>query len=234
MAFFFVPRNLSRLSRGASQKVLRGEPRSQKFQGSLGAAPGCGVASLRRMTQLLVLLLALGPADCSVVALVTRVFDGDTVEAAGVGRVRLLGIDAPEIGGSFERPAPFALEAREALQALVLHRWVRFECDGTRRDTYGRSLFYMSLESGEFINAALLRTGMARVSARTRLRRWDDLRRAEEEAQLRRRGMWGERPRIPSPSYRVPRSRGSPTPFVESGLQSLKLLQRSGNAHERH
>ena len=158
------------------------------------------------MPHLLVLLLAYSPPpDCAVVALVTRVFDGDTVEAAGVGRVRLLGIDAPEMGGPFERPAPFAIEARDALQALVLHRWVRFECDGTRRDVYGRSLFYISLESGEFINATLLRIGVARVSARTRLRRWDDLRRAEAEAQSRRRGMWGERPRIPSPSYTMPR-----------------------------
>lgn len=186
------------------------------------------------MALLLVLLLASSPSDCSVVAVVTRVFDGDTVDAAGVGRVRLLGIDAPEIGGPFERPAPFALEAREALQALVLRRWVRFECDGTRRDMYGRSLFYISLESGEFINASLLRMGMARVSARTRLRRWDDLRRAEEEAQSRRRGMWGERPRIPSPSYRAPRSRKSPTTSVESGLQSLKLHRRWLRAAERH
>ncbi len=161
------------------------------------------------MAHFFILLLVFPPSDCSVVALVTRVFDGDTVEAAGVGRVRLLGIDAPEIGGPFERPAPFAIEAREALQALVLHRWVRFECDGARRDVYGRSLFYISLESGEFINATLVRTGMARVSARTRLRRWDDLRRAEEDAQSRRRGMWGDRPRIPSPSYTLPRRKGA-------------------------
>ena len=169
------------------------------------ALAGGDVASYRSMASLLVLLLASPPSDCSVVALVTRVFDGDTVEAAGVGRVRLLGIDAPEIGGPFERPAPFAIEAREALRALVLHRWVRFECDGTRRDVYGRSLFYISLESGEFINATLVRIGMARVSVRTRLRRWDELRRAEEDAQSRRRGMWGERPRVPSPSYSQPR-----------------------------
>ena len=155
---------------------------------------------------LLILLISLPspPDDCRVVAVVTRVFDGDTVQAAGVGRVRLIGIDAPEIGGPFERPAPFAVEAREALQALVLHRWVRFECDGTRRDTYGRSLFYVLLETGELINATLVQKGLARVSARTRLQRWDALRRAEEEAQARRRGMWGDQPRVPSPSYRLP------------------------------
>jgi len=159
------------------------------------------------MAYALALLMVAAPSDCRTVALVTRVFDGDTVEAAGIGRVRLLGIDAPETGARFERPAPFAIEARERLQALVLHRWVRFECDGARRDTYGRSLFYLSLESGEFINATLVRLGMARVSARTRLQRWDDLRRAEEDAQARRRGMWGERPRVPEPSYTLPRRR---------------------------
>jgi micrococcal nuclease len=158
------------------------------------------------MPHLLALLLAaFAPNDCRVVALVTRVFDGDTVDAAGVGRVRLLGIDAPEMGGRFERPAPFAIEAREALQALALHRWVRFECDGARRDVYARSLFYLSMETGEFVNATLVRAGLARVSARARLYRWEELRRAEEDAQARRRGMWGSQPRVPSLSYTLPR-----------------------------
>jgi micrococcal nuclease len=164
---------------------------------------------LRRVETMgyLLAFLLTAPSGCSVVALVTRVFDGDTVAAAGVGRVRLLGIDAPEMGGRFERPAPFAIEARETLQSLVGQHWVRFECDGQRRDVYGRSLFYVLLENGELINATLVRAGMARVSARTRLRRWDDLRRAEEEAQSRRRGMWGQQPRVPIPSYTVPRPR---------------------------
>lgn len=134
---------------------------------------------------------------CGVSALVTRVFDGDTIDVAGVGRVRLLGIDAPEMGGRFERPAPFAIEARERLQTLVLHRWVRLECDGPRRrDEYGRSLAYVFLGTRELVNAQLVRDGVARVSVRTRLKYWEELRRAEEEARARRRGMWGERPRV--------------------------------------
>lgn len=133
---------------------------------------------------------------CGVTALVTHVLDGDTLEAAGVGRIRLLGIDAPELGGRFERPAPFAMEARERLQALVLRRWVRFDCDGTRRDSYGRHLAYVFVNR-DLVNAQLVREGLARVSARTRLQQWDALRAAEEQAQARRRGMWGERPRVP-------------------------------------
>ncbi|OFW00491.1 MAG: hypothetical protein A3I61_04055 [Acidobacteria bacterium RIFCSPLOWO2_02_FULL_68_18] len=142
---------------------------------------------------------------CGADALVTYVFDGDTVHAAGVGRVRLLGIDAPEAGGGFERPAPFAIEARERLQALVLRRWVRLECDGPRRDVYRRMLAYLFVGRG-LVNAQLVRDGLARVSARTRLRYWEALRQAEEEAQTRRRGMWGERPRVPAPSYTLPRT----------------------------
>jgi micrococcal nuclease len=147
--------------------------------------------------------------ECGQVAVVTRVIDGDTIDVSGVGRVRLLGIDAPEVGGTFESPAPFAIEAREALQSLVLHRWVRLECDGTRRDDYGRWLFNVLLETGEFVNASMVRVGLARVSARVRLQRWDDLHRAELDAQHRRRGMWGERPRVPPSSYTLPRGKGS-------------------------
>jgi micrococcal nuclease len=159
------------------------------------------------MVALAVDLAAQAPSAsglCSLAALVTHVFDGDTVYVAGVGRVRLLGIDAPEVGSGFERPAPFAVEARERLQALVLQHWVRLECDSPRRDGYGRQLAYIFRGGREFINAQLVREGLARVSARTRLRYWDELRQAEDEAQARRRGMWGDRPRVPSPTYTLP------------------------------
>jgi endonuclease YncB( thermonuclease family) len=37
--------------------------------------------------------------------LVRAVFDGDTIDVATIGRVRLLGIDAPEIGRGFDTAA---------------------------------------------------------------------------------------------------------------------------------
>ena len=45
--------------------------------------------------------------------LVRAVIDGDTIDVATYGRVRLLGIDAPEIGRGFDTSAPFGREARE-------------------------------------------------------------------------------------------------------------------------
>ena len=128
---------------------------------------------------------------------VRSVIDGDTIDVTMVGRVRLLGIDAPELGRGFDTSAPFAREARERLMALVLHRWIRLEQDGPRRDVYDRTLAYVVREDGVFVNAVLVREGLARISARLPLARLGELTSAEKEAQTFRRGMWGQTPLIP-------------------------------------
>jgi micrococcal nuclease len=135
--------------------------------------------------------------------------DGDTLDVSAVGRVRLLGIDAPEAGTGFDTPAPFAREAHERLASLVTMRWVRLELDGRPRDGYGRVLAYVVRDDGLFVNAEIVRAGLARVSAREPLRRLDELQRAEQDAQRARRGMWGERPVLPERRYRMPRGRYS-------------------------
>ena len=115
--------------------------------------------------------------------LVTRVIDGDTIDVSTVGRVRLLGIDAPEVGHGFDTAAPFGREARDRLTSMVLHRWVRLEHEGPAVDSYNRHLAYVMREDGLFVNAALVRDGLARVTARLPLARLDELKRAEAEAQ---------------------------------------------------
>lgn len=129
--------------------------------------------------------------------LVRAVIDGDTVDVAGVGRVRLLGIDAPELAHGYDTAAPFAREAKERLASLVLNRWVRLEQEGERFDVYDRRLAYLMREDGVFVNAALVREGLARVIARSPLSRLPELQRAEAEAQAFRRGMWGATPQLP-------------------------------------
>lgn len=126
--------------------------------------------------------------------LVRAVIDGDTIDVSTLGRVRLLGIDAPELGRVFDTAAPFAREARDRLMSLVLHRWVRLEQDGAPRDVYDRHLAYVLTGDGVFVNAVILRDGLARVSARVPLVRLDELKRAEAEAQRFRRGIWGSAP----------------------------------------
>lgn len=138
--------------------------------------------------------------------LVRAVIDGDTIDVATVGRVRLLGIDAPEIGRVFDTSAPFAREARDRLTSLVLRRWIRLEQEGQALDVYNRHLAYVVTEDGQFVNAVLAREGLARVTAREPLSRLAELQRAEAEAQSFRRGMWGAAPQIPPTSYTRPSS----------------------------
>ncbi|HZP47615.1 MAG TPA: thermonuclease family protein [Vicinamibacterales bacterium] len=141
--------------------------------------------------------------------LVRSVVDGDTIDVVGVGRVRLLGIDAPELGRVYDTTAPFAKEARDRLTALVLHRWVRLEQDGQSLDAYSRHLAYVLTEDGQFVNATLVREGLARVTARVALARLPELQRAEAEAQSFRRGMWGGMPQVPSTGYTRPGASGA-------------------------
>jgi endonuclease YncB( thermonuclease family) len=144
--------------------------------------------------------------------LVRAVIDGDTIDVAMYGRVRLLGIDAPEIGRGFDTSAPFGREARERLSQIVLRRWVRLEYDVPAVDVYNRHLAYVVTESGEFVNATLVREGLARVSARVPLLRLAELKRAEAEAQAFRRGMWGAAPPIPAAGYTRRSGAGRRTP----------------------
>jgi micrococcal nuclease len=143
----------------------------------------------------------LSPITRSGPVLVRSVIDGDTIDVASVGRVRLLGIDAPELGRGFDTSAPFGDEARERLTSLVLRRWIRLEQEEARLDVYDRHLAYVVREDGVFVNAVLVREGLARVSARTPLSRLGELKSAEAEAQSFRRGMWGATPQIPASRY---------------------------------
>jgi micrococcal nuclease len=138
--------------------------------------------------------------------LVRFVLDGDTIDVQGIGRVRLLGIDAPEIGAGFDTAAPFAVEARNRLADLVANRWVRLEYDVTTRDAYDRRLAYVLIDV-RCVNEILVREGLARVSARLPLKRLAELKRAEAEARASRRGMWRTGTLQPSERYVIPRQK---------------------------
>lgn len=146
--------------------------------------------------------------------LVRAVVDGDTITVQALGRVSLLGIEAPVLGRGSSMPAPFAIEAKARLTALVLNRWVRVEYDAAQLGITSRHVAYVLTEDGQFINAVLVREGLARVVARTPLARLDELARAEREAQESRRGIWGGTPQIPVTGYTPRRSDRAAEPSV--------------------
>jgi micrococcal nuclease len=92
-------------------------------------------------------------------ARVTRHTDGDTLWLSGIGKVRLIGVDAPEVHGRVECYGRAASAFVERL--LPLGARVRYTLGVERRDRYGRALAYVYTDDGRFVNLMLVRRGFA-------------------------------------------------------------------------
>lgn len=124
-------------------------------------------------------------------AIVARVIDGDTVQLVGGRRVRLIGVDTPEIDDSRRPVEQFALEAAEFVRRMVERKRVRLEFDWERTDKYGRTLAYLYLEDGTFVNAEIVRQGFGFAYTRFPFKYLDEFRALEREAREAGRGFWG-------------------------------------------
>jgi len=95
-------------------------------------------------------------------AVVTRVIDGDTVvtETSNGTRlkVRLYGIDAPELARAGKPGQPFAPESTSYLSSLVLGKTVRLDIWAI--DRYRRMVAMIWLD-GRNVNKAMISAGMA-------------------------------------------------------------------------
>jgi len=134
---------------------------------------------------------------------VSWIYDGDTIEVEGVGKVRLIGIDTPETKESprdayylrHERIESDTLRriARQAfsfnLQLLENHR-VTLEYDHEKKDRYGRTLAYVILPDGRMLNRLLLEQGLAAVYRRFDFQRKAEFLAAEKSARDQQLGLW--------------------------------------------
>jgi micrococcal nuclease len=125
-------------------------------------------------------------------ALVTGVIDGDTIIISEGQRVRYLGIDTPERGK--EGPDEFmAREAYEFNRRLVLNKKIRLIYGPERRDRFDRLLAYVFLENGLFVNAELVKKGLAQVLYYGPwMERFDDLLQLQREAMKDSKGIWAK------------------------------------------
>jgi micrococcal nuclease len=107
---------------------------------------------------------------------VVRVVDGDTLHlgAPDLGgdstKVRLLGIDAPEMGTNKSERIYFSEEATAFAKRLALGKQVRVYLDerAGSRDRYQRLLAYIELPDGKFLNEELLSEGYVYADRRFR------------------------------------------------------------------
>jgi endonuclease YncB( thermonuclease family) len=121
------------------------------------------------------------------------VYDGDTILLETGKKVRYLGIDAPEIDYEGTKSEFMAIASRVYNLHLVNKNGVRLEFDQEKRDHHGRLLAYVFLESGDMVNALLLRGGFAHFMVkRPNLKYFSLLRNNQRIAMEKKLGIWSQ------------------------------------------
>ncbi len=100
---------------------------------------------------------------------VTRVIDGDTFvilnNDGSEEKIRLTGVNAPESRNTGKKKKEeFGIESKTFLTGFLTGKFVRLEFDVQKTDRYGRTLAYVYLEDGTFLNEYLVKEGYAQVA----------------------------------------------------------------------
>ena len=176
---------------------------------------------------------------------VRQVVDGDTLRLTDGRSVRMIGINAPEIGRKGRTSEPFAEAAKRRLQALVkasdgrVGLVLRVE----PKDKYGRTLAHVYARTGDNLEARLLGEGLGyRVAVAPNVRLVACQQVAEQSARKAGAGLWRSSPVLRASQVResgfaviggtirnIARNRGGIWLELETGvvLQVPARLQRN-------
>ncbi len=126
-------------------------------------------------------------------ARVAFVYDGDTVRLDDGRKIRLAGINAPEVAKQEKAAEPLADEARAYVSHLFeKDRHVRLRFERERQDRYGRLLAHLFLQDGSSVEERLLNEGLAQQLV-VPPNGWQSscFQQIEHRARQRHRGLWG-------------------------------------------
>jgi micrococcal nuclease len=182
--------------------------------------PGVERAMKPLLSALVLLFVSVSSASAQ---LVTRVVDGDTIVVAGVGTVRLVAVDTPETVDPRKPVQFFGKEASEFTHRKAHGKIVQLEFDFHRTDKYQRTLAYVYLPDGTFLNAEIVKQGYGHAYGQYPFKYLDQFREYERAAREAGRGLWNGAPDA------VPTARAStPADSVEPEyLVYLTKLARS-------
>lgn len=146
------------------------------------------------------------PEGAAELATVAGQYDGDTVRLTDGRRVRLLGIDTPEMNHRRGAPQPFAERALARTRSLLpTGSSVRLTRDREAHDRYGRDLAHTFRPDGLSVEETLLREGLAvAFILPPNVSMADCLLTAEREARIARRGLWALPAYNPQPAATTP------------------------------
>ncbi|MBI2070592.1 MAG: thermonuclease family protein [Elusimicrobia bacterium] len=130
---------------------------------------------------------------------VIRAIDGDTVELSDGDRVRLIGVDTPELHHPRKPVGCYAKEAWEYTKARAEGFRARLVFDPANdsvrhRDKYGRLLAYLFLADGTFHNRELIAQGYGFAYTRFPYGHSEEFVAVEAEAKRQGKGLWSACP----------------------------------------
>jgi micrococcal nuclease len=129
-------------------------------------------------------------------AVVRSIHDGDTVRLKDGRKIRLIGINTPELAIDNKPAQPLAKDARDrlALQIHKHHNTVKLVYGKERQDHYKRTLAHLFLPDGSNLQADLLAQGLAIASTYPPNDALSDCyHRAEKAARCSQTGIWLEK-----------------------------------------
>ncbi len=142
--------------------------------------------NLAPFTLTFFILFLVTPFSFSSNVKVTRVIDGDTIEIESGEKVRLIGINSPEISDIF------GIEAKGHLSQLIENKYVKLQKDNisSDRDRYQRLLRYVYIDEVD-INKRMISDGYAFAYLSFRFSKSSEYEQAQIEAKNTKQGIWG-------------------------------------------
>ncbi len=126
---------------------------------------------------------------------IAQVVDGDTLRLQDGRRVRVLGINTPEVAWEGHAGQALGVEATAASRQFLSHpQRVHLVYDLDRKDRYGRMLAHVYNQQRQSLAAYLLEQGLAlQVVVPPNVSELDCLTRQEDIAREKKRGIWREK-----------------------------------------
>ena len=127
-------------------------------------------------------------------AAVRKVVDGDTLELTDGRKVRLVGVNTPELDHEKGNHQAFAVAATKRLRQLV-QDGVYWQAAFDDEDRYGRKLYYLFTKDRNSVASQLLSDGLGyRIAIPPNLAYQDCFVRSEAQAREKRVGLWQRPP----------------------------------------
>ncbi len=134
---------------------------------------------------------------------VLKIYDGDTVQVKGLGlvfKIRMVGIDSPEIGYRGQKSQPFGQKAKKYLSSLLKNKDITLKSYGT--GGYNRQLAEIFV-GHQNINIKMIQAGLAEVYKGRRPKLLNSQHYLQEEriAKNDKKGIWSQ-----GQSYKSPKA----------------------------